>query len=443
MYETDYVECDGLSIAYRATGDGPPNILMVPGIFSHVELYHECPQYSDFVSQLANFSRVIEFDKRGQGLSDRISNVPTLEERANDIAAIIHKLNLQDCVLFGLSEGAAMSLLYAATHVAQVSKVITFGGYAKSCGAGDYDLMPSYRDRAAAIENALSNWGSGSNLDIFVPSLGASDAARKIFGKIQKSSCSPIAMRKYFDLNLKIDVREILPLVQQPTLVLHHSDDRQVPVVNGEFIADRVPNARFEDCGPGGHYFWGVDNGLVINKIRSFLLEDMKVTVSSERVLATCLFLDLVGSTEEAHSHGDRQWRAVLDRHDELAGDLVELFRGRLIKLTGDGLLATFDAPGRAIECALTLRKKLLDQSLVSRAGLHSGEVEMRGGDISGLAVHVASRIEGRAAPNQILVSQTVTDLTIGNSAFQFRDAGAFALKGFEKKWNLFEVIAS
>lgn len=443
MYETDYVECDGLSVAYRTTGRGPLNILMVPGIFSHVELYHEFPQYSDFVSRLAEFAKVIEFDKRGQGLSDRIADAPTLEERANDIAALIRTLDLKDCVLFGLSEGAAMSLLYAATHVSQISKVITFGGYAKSCGSEDYDLMPSYQERAAAVENALANWGSGSSLEIFVPSLGASEAAKNMFGRIQKSSCSPTAMRKYFELNLQIDVRGILSLVQQPTLVLHHSDDRQVPMSNSEFIADHLCNARFEDCGPGGHYFWGEDNGLVVDKIRSFLLEDMQVAIDTDRVLATCMFFDLVGSTEKAQAYGDRQWRAVLDRHDQIAKDVIELFRGCLVKLTGDGFLATFDAPGRAIECAITLRNRFVNHGLNVRAGLHTGEVEMRGGDIGGLAVHAASRIEGCCARNQILVSRTVADLTIGNTAFRLEPSGAFTLRGVEGDWNLFEVASN
>jgi class 3 adenylate cyclase/pimeloyl-ACP methyl ester carboxylesterase len=441
MGEIGYVECDGLSIAYRTTGDGPIDIVMVPGIFSHLELFHDFPQYTDFVNQLSEFARVIEFDKRGQGLSDRLTHAPTLEDRANDITALIENLNLKNCVLFGLSEGAAMALLYAAMHTDAVSKIITFGGYAKSCGAPDYPYMAPKPERSAAMEQALEQWGSGSSLGIFVPSLANVSAAQKLFGKIQRACCSPVAMRKYFELNLDIDVRFVLPSVQQPALVMHHSNDRQVPIENGAFLAEHLPNANFVDCGAGGHYFWGENNNAVVSQIRSFLTEGIAAPVKAERVLAAVLFTDIAGSTEKLRKQGDRAWRSVLDKHDELTRELVEMYRGRLVKLTGDGVLATFEGPGRAVECAAQMRKKLSHLGIEMRAGLHIGEIELRGDDVGGLAVHVASRIEGCCKANQILVSRTVADLTIGTNAFALKNAGNFELKGIEGTWELCEAI--
>lgn len=440
MSVTGYVDCDGLSIAYRVTGNGPLNILMVPGIFSQLDLQHDFPQYSDFINQLSAFARVVEFDKRGQGLSDRLSTVPTLEHRANDITTLIHELRLDDCVLFGLSEGASMSLLYAATHAGQISKVVTFGGYAKSCGDEDYPFMPSKSRRRAGMEQALAQWGSGSNLGIFVPALGEVEAAKRQFGKLQRACCSPAAMRKYFEMNLGIDIRFVLPSVQQPTLVLHHSDDRQVPIENARYLVEHLPNGTFADCGPGGHYFWGEDNSAVVSRIRAFLTEDVTVPIREERVLATVLFTDIANSTEILGAKGDVAWRSLLDRHDDIARRLVEIYRGRLIKLTGDGLLAIFDGPGRAVECAARLRDSLNRLGLGLRAGLHTGEVELRGDDIGGLAVHAAARIEGCCRTDQILVSRTVADLTIGTSAFTLNPAGAFQLKGIEGDWALFDV---
>ncbi|MBO9408480.1 adenylate/guanylate cyclase domain-containing protein [Shimia sp. R9_1] len=440
MSESGYVECDGLSIAYRSSGSGPLAILMVPGIFSHCELYHDFPQYSDFIARLTEFARVVEFDKRGQGFSDRLSAAPTLEERANDISALITALNLDDCVLFGLSEGAAMALLYAATHPSDISKVITFGAYAKACGSADYPHMPPADVRRAAIEHTLARWGTGETLGIFVPELAHSPAAQQLFGKIQRASCPPAAMRQYFDLNLQIDIRAILGLVQHPTLVLHHSTDQQVPIENSTYIAKQVPNARFEDCGPGGHFFWGNDNARIVATIRSFLMDRPMHQLDTQRVLATPLFADIVHSTEAAKAAGDHKWHVLLQKMEAQAAACIDLFGGRLIKFTGDGLLALFDAPGRAVDCALNLRKTLRALGLQSRIGLHTGEIELRGADIGGLAVHAAARIEALCQPGQILVSRTVTELTIGKTSLAFDPIGTHQLKGFDTPWPIFEV---
>lgn len=442
MGESGYVECDGLSIAYRRSGSGPLSILMVPGIFSHCELYHDFPQYSDFIARLTEFAQVVEFDKRGQGFSDRLSAAPTLEERIRDISALIAALNLRDCVLFGLSEGAAMALLYAATHPSDISKIITFGAYAKACGSADYPHMPTAAVRRAGIEHILARWGTGETLGVFVPDLAQSTAAQKLFGKIQRASCPPAAMRRYFDLNLQIDIRAILGLVQHPTLVLHHSTDQQVPIENSAYIAQRAPNAQLEDCGPGGHFFWGNDNARIVATIRSFLMDRPGHQLDTQRVLATPLFADIVHSTEAAKDAGDHQWKVLMQKMEAQAAACIDLFGGRLIKFTGDGVLALFDAPGRAVDCALELRKTLSALGLQTRIGLHTGEIELHGADIGGLAVHAAARIEALCQPGQILVSRTVTELTIGKASLTFDPAGTHHLKGFDTPWPLFEVTS-
>lgn len=440
MPDTLYADCDGLSIAYQVMGDGPIDVILVPGIFSHVEQYHEFPQYTDFLRQLSTFSRVIAFDKRGQGLSDRIEGVATFEQRTDDLLAVMEATRSERAAVFGLSEGAAMALLFAASHPQKVSHVITFGGYAKSCSAPDYPYMPSKEDRRAKIGRWIEDWGKGDTLDIFVPALADSDAAKRLFGKLQRASCAPSAMRKYFDMNLSIDVREMLPLVQAPTLVMHHRDDRQVPFACSEDLRSRLPNAKLVDCGEGGHYFWGANNDRVVSEIRQFLVGDTFASYSTERVLATVLFLDIVNSSQKLNDMGDAAWQEIMERHDNEAADLIELYRGSFIKSTGDGLLATFDGPGRAVQCACALVRRLAQLGIEARAGLHTGEIELRGEDISGSAVHVAARIEENSSAGEVLVSRTVVDLTIGNSFIECEPRGEFSLKGIPGRWPLYKA---
>lgn len=441
MSKMGYVDCDGLSIAYRVTGNGPLDLIMVPGIYSHTELFHDFPQYADFIARLSEHMRVIEFDKRGQGLSDRVSDAPDFEERARDILAIVNELRIKHCVLFGLSEGAAMALLFAATYPNMVSQVITFGGYAKSCASDTYPHMPPREQRLIGIEKAIEEWGSGSNLGIFVPELADVDAARRLFGKIQRSSCSPSAMRKYFEMNLEIDIRAVLHSVHQPVLVMYHEGDPQVPTENSEYLASELPNANLVSCGPGGHYFWGQDNTRVVSEIENFLSEGATTPPVHERFLATVLFTDIVQSTDQLRTLGDRTWQATIDRHNSIAEELVGLYGGTIIKHTGDGILSTFDGPGRAVQCALALRGRLDELGLKVRAGVHTGEIQVMGKDVSGIAVNVASRIQDRAQPNQVLVSRTVRDLTIGNRSFALEDSGEHQLKGLDGTWALLEAI--
>ena len=441
MLETMYADCDGLSIAYQVMGEGPIDIIMAPGLFSHVELYHEFPQYTEFFRKLSTFARVIAFDKRGQGLSDRIAGTPTFEERTDDLLAVMNAAGSERAVIFGISEGGAMALLFAATHPDKVSHVITFGAYAKSCAGTDYPHMPSHEERRKKIAAWIENWGKGYPLGVMVPQLAESKAARRLFGRIERASSSPSAMGRYFDMNLAIDVREILPAVRVPTLVMHHEDDGQVPFSNSEYLAATVPGAQLVNCGSGGHYFWSADIDSVIAELRAFLSGTRAKPQGAERVLATVLFTDIVESSRAMSDLGDAAWQTVLDRHDEEAADLIELHRGRFVKSTGDGLLATFDGPGRAVQCACTFTHKAVNMGIRIRAGLHTGEIEIRGSDIGGAAVHAAARIEETAAPGEVVVSRTVADLMVGNDAVRFEALGNHELKGLPGEWPLFRAV--
>ena len=440
MPDTMYADCDGLSIAYQVMGDGPLDIIMIPGIFSHVELYHEFPEYSDFFRKLSSFARVIAFDKRGQGLSDRIEGVPTFDQRADDLRAVMDATGSTRAALFGLSEGAAMALLFAASHPSNVSHVITFGGYVKACASDDYPYMPSREERLKKTDAIIAEWGKGSALGIFVPALGDNEAARKLWGRVERGSCSPSAMRRYFKMNLDIDVRDILPFVRVPTLVMHHENDRQVPFACSEHIAANVPNAKLVNCGFGGHYYWSANVDRTVSEIRQFLQGTQALQNLAERELATVLFTDIVDSSRVLNEVGDAKWRTILEKHDTEAADLVQLHRGRMIKSTGDGILATFDRPGRAVQCACAFTQRMMQLDVPIRAGLHTGEIEIMADDISGAAVHATARIEAAAGPGEVYVSRTVVDLMAGSEGVDFHPLGEHDLKGIPGKWPLFRA---
>jgi class 3 adenylate cyclase len=300
--------------------------------------------------------------------------------------------------------------------------------------------MPSREDRIERINAQIDEWGKGSSLAVFVPALGDSDAAKRLFGKVERGSCTPSAMRKYFEMNLDIDVRDVLPSVHVPTLVLHHENDRQVPIACSEHIAANVPNAKLVNLRKGGHYYWSANIDRTISEIERFLVGAVPVSQDIERELATVLFTDVVNSSALLTDLGDAKWRSIIERHNKEAKDLIELHRGRLIKFTGDGLLATFDGPGRAVRCACAFVRRAEGLGLSIRAGLHTGEIEIMDNDIGGAAVHAAARIEETAAPSEVLVSRTVVDLMAGSDGVTFTDFGECELKGIAGQWRLFHT---
>jgi pimeloyl-ACP methyl ester carboxylesterase/class 3 adenylate cyclase len=434
--ETRYALSGEVNIAYQTIGDGPIDIIMVPGLVSHVEFMHELPGYSGFLRRLSKFARVVTFDKRGQGLSDRISGAPSLEQRMDDVRAIMDEMDSRRAILLGFSEGCPMSILFAATYPERVSHLVLFGGFASAA-----DLRPPglTRDNVEARAKGLMKiWGNGDVMKTVVPSQAADKDAVATMAKLERLSSSPGALRTIWLLNGQIDVTSILPTVQVPTLVVHRRTDARVPVALGSKLAALIPGAKYIEYPDGDHAFWTGDSEALIGDIEEFVTGQRdNGVVELERVLATVLFTDIVDSTRKAAEMGDQRWRVLLDNHDCLAHQIIDKHRGALVKSTGDGVLATFDGPGRAIRCALSLSAAAEQIGLPLRAGLHTGEIELRGQDIGGIAVHAAARVMAQSQSSEVLVSRVVTDLVAG-AGLKFSERGSYELKGLPGRWDLF-----
>jgi len=430
--ETRYALSGDVNLAYQVMGDGPVDIILVPGFISHIEFRHELPGHTAFLRRLSSFARVVTFDKRGQGLSDRVSDAPSLEQRMDDVRAIMDAIGSQRATLFGHSEGCAMSVLFAATYPERVSRLILFGGYVTR---RDVNI-------AEVVEQRMKFWGTGAMLKRVAPSLAADPAAVAQFAKFERLSASPGAVKSFTMLNSQIDLSSILPAVRVPTLVLHNQGDVQVPVEHGRELAACIPDAKMIEYPGVDHIFTTGDVEAVLGDIEEFVTGHRESSSSDfERVLATVLFTDIVDSTRSAATMGDQAWRRMLDSHDQLAIQTVEKHRGILVKSTGDGILATFDGPGRAVRCALAFGTASKQIGLPLRAGLHTGEIEIRGRDIGGIAVHAAARVMAQSQPSEVLVSRVVTDLVAG-AGLKFAERGSHELKGLPGRWDLFAASA-
>jgi pimeloyl-ACP methyl ester carboxylesterase len=430
--ETHYALSGDVSIAYQVMGDGPIDIILVPALSSHIEFLHELPGYTGFLRRVSSFARVVTFDKRGQGLSDRMAGAPSLEQRMDDVRAIMDAIGSRRAVLFGFSEGCPMSVLFAATYPERVSHLILFGGFASAA-----DRMPEgvWQTR---VEQILKNWGTGEMIKTLAPSQASNPEAVTQYAKFERLSSSPGALRTIMYLNRKIDVTSILPTLQVPTIVLHSRTDAQVSVALGRKLAESIPGAKYVEYPVGDHYGWLGDTDALHGDIEEFVTGHRKsVSAELERVLATVLFTDIVDSTRSAAEIGDQRWRRLLDSHDQLAQQMVSKHRGNLVRSTGDGILATFDGPGRAVRCALALGSATQQIGLSLRAGLHTGEIEIRGKDIGGIAVHAAARVMAQSGSNEVLVSRVVTDLVAG-AGLKFAERGSHELKGLPGRWDLF-----
>lgn len=432
LSETRYAQSGDVSIAYQVAGNGPVDIIVVPGLFSHIEYQQELPGYAAFFRRLASYARVVIFDKRGQGLSDRIEGAPSLEQRMDDVRAVMDTVGSRRAVLIGLSEGCAMSILFAATYPERVSHLILAGGFSRAADRVPDDVWEQ------RVEQIVGNWGTGAMHRNIAPSLATGADALAWFGKFERLSCSPGALRTILRLNRQIDVTAILQSLQVPTLVVHARTDMQVPVALGRKLAAGIPGARFLELPDGDHYPWVGDTEGLHGDIEEFITgQRASATGDLERVLATVLFTDIVDSTRNAVAVGDQRWRRLLDEHDQLARQIVNKHRGNLVKSTGDGILATFDGPGRAVRCAVSFSSAAQQIGLPLRAGLHTGEIEMRGNDIGGIAVHAAARVMAQSASNEVLVSRVVTDLVAG-AGLKFAERGSHELKGLPGRWDLF-----
>ncbi len=428
--DTRYAKSGDLNIAYQVVGDGPRDLIYVPGWISNVELNWEEPALAHVLERLASFSRLILFDKRGTGLSDPVpqDRLPTLEERMDDVRAVLDAVDSRQTAVFGFSEGGLMSVLFAATYPERTTALVLFGVFAKRIWSPDYPWAPRPDDREREIAELERNWSERMDVDQLVPS--EDDAFKTRLATYFRRSASPGAAAALMRMNTQLDVRDVLPAIQAPTLVLHRTDDQDASVEEGRWIAARIPGATFVELPGDAHTLWAGNTDEVVDEIEEFLT-GVRRGPEPDRVLATVLFTDIAGSTEQATKLGDRRWRELLERHHDLVREQLGRFHGREVDTAGDGFLATFDGPARAIRCG--------SAGLEIRAGVHTGECELFGDKVAGLAVHTGARVASLAGPGEVLVSATVKDLVAG-SGIEFEDRGTQELKGVPGKWRLYAV---
>jgi class 3 adenylate cyclase len=439
--ETKYARSGEIHIAYQVFGEGDVDLVLVPGFVTHVELLWEHEPTARFLEGLATFARVINFDRRGSGLSDPVADAPTLEQRMDDVRAVMDAAGSERAALVGISEGVPMSILFAATYPERVQALVCSGGMARSTYAKDYPWgTPALALVESAVELVLPNWGNGSMIEVSSPSQADNPESRAFYGRLERSTASPGMLTALSQMFLDLDVREVVPSVHAPALILHRSRDRLVNVRHGRWLAEHMPNARMIEFEGDDHTFWYQGAEEWLGEVQEFLTGTRAVAVA-DRVLATVLFTDIVDSTRTAANLGDQRWREVLERHQGAVREALGRFGGREVKSTGDGFLATFDGPARAIHCARAILQSSEPLGIGVRAGLHTGECEVMGEDIGGIAVHIAARVSAHAGAGELVVSRTVRDLVAG-SGIEFSDRGAHALKGVPDSWQLFAVSA-
>ncbi|MFL5909488.1 MAG: adenylate/guanylate cyclase domain-containing protein [Gaiellaceae bacterium] len=427
-------------MAYQVFGEGDLDVVLVTGFVSHVELIWEHEPAARLLEGLASFARVITFDRRGSGLSDPVSQPPTLEERMDDVRAVMDAAGSERAALVGLSEGVPMSILFAATYPHRVQALVCSGGMARSTAADDYPwAAPVEALIESGIEMVAPYWGEGTMVEVVAPSRADDPATRSFFARMERATASPGTLASMVQMFLDIDVREIVPSVHVPALVLHRRHDRLVNVRNGRWLAEHLPDARLVELPGDDHSMLYESPELAFAEMREFLT-GTRSAPEPERVLATVLFTDIVDSTRTAAELGDQRWRGMLEGHQRAVRDELRRHDGREVKSTGDGFLATFDGPARAIRCARAIVGSTDPLGVRVRAGLHTGECEAMGDDIGGIAVHIAARVSALAGPGEVLVSRTVKDLVAG-SGIEFSDRGEHTLKGVPDTWRLHAVV--
>jgi pimeloyl-ACP methyl ester carboxylesterase len=442
--QTEFAKSGDVSIAYQVVGDGPIDLVLVLGFSTHLELQWEAPPFAHFCERLASFSRLIVFDKRGTGLSDPVTEVPTLEERIDDVRAVMDGVGSERAALFGVSEGGPMSVLFAASHPERANALVLHGAMGRTTEAPDYPwAAPAEALREATDEFIAPFWGQDAEgmIDLFAPSFAGDPEALELTARMERNAASPAMVQQIFEMFLDIDVRAILPTINVPTLVLHRRGDRVVNWRAGQELASQIPGARYAELPGIDHLPWAGDSEAVVGEVEEFLTGARSVP-EPDRVLATVMFTDIVGSTERAAELGDARWRELLSSHEAMVRRELARFRGREVKTLGDGHLATFDGPARAVRCGEAIAAAAGDLDLEVRIGLHTGEVELMNGDVGGIAVHIAARIGSAAGAGEVLVSSTVKDLVAG-SGLDFDDRGTKELKGVPGEWHLFAAAGS
>jgi pimeloyl-ACP methyl ester carboxylesterase len=438
--ETRYAVSEGVNIAYQVVGDGPFDLVYVPGWVSNVEVMWEEPRMAAFLERLASFARLIVFDKRGTGLSDPVpdAELPGLERRMDDVRAVMDAAGSERAALLGHSEGGNMCILFSATFPARTSALVLVGCYAKRIRSDEYPWAPDPVEREREIEETERTWGRVDLTPTLAPSQAGDQAFRDWFSRYLRLSASPRAAAAVLRMNSQIDTRDVLPAVRVPSLLIYRTGDADVQVDEGRWIASRIPDARFVELPGADHLMWAGDADAILDEIETFLT-GVRRGPTPDRVLTTVLFTDIAGSTERAAAMGDHDWAGLVERHHVAIRRELDRFQGREVDTAGDGFLARFDGPARAVRCAIGASAAVRDLGLEIRAGVHTGEVELAGDTIRGVAVHIGARIAGLAAPGQVLVSRTVKDLVAG-SGLVFEDHGEHELKGVPDPWHLYAV---
>jgi len=438
--ETRYAKSGDVNIAYQVIGNGPPDLILVPGCVSNIEVFWDEPAVARFLRRLASFSRLILFDKRGTGLSDRLGDLPDLETRMDDVRAVMDAIGSERAALCGYSEGGVMCALFAATYPVRTTALIAIGSYARRKPAPDYPWGRTDKQQQDFLDEIQKDWGGPVGLDERAPSVAGDDRVRQWWARFLRMSASPAAALALTRMNREIDVRHILPAIHVPTLVLHAVGDEVVEVHAGRYIAERIPGAKFVELPSKDHLPWGADADAILDEIEEFLT-GQRHGPELDRILATILFTDIVDSTDRAAELGDQRWRDLLESFYGVVRRELPRFRGVEVGTAGDGVLATFDGPARGVRCARSIANAVVPLGLRVRTGLHTGECEIIEDNVGGIAVHTAARVATLANPGEVLVSHTVRDLVAG-SGIRFESRGMHTLKGVPGKWPLFAAIA-
>lgn len=433
---TRYAKSGDVHVAYQVFGTGPIDLVLAPGFVSHIENYWDEPDLARWLLRLASFCRMIMFDKRGTGLSDRVSQLPAMDERMDDVRAVMDAVGVERAALLGISEGGPLTALFAATHPERCRALVLYGTFARFSSwiptDEEFDMFMEYIDH---------DWGSGASLSRFAPSRQGDAKFQEWWGRFERLGASPAAAIALMRMNRQIDVTDVLGSIRVPTLVIHRTDDVTVNVEGGRLLAERIPGARYVELPGSDHLPFVSDNaGEVADLIEEFLTGS-RTTAPPDRVLATVLFTDIVGATEKAAALGDRRWRELLGMHHAVVREQLGRFRGREVDTAGDGFLAAFDGPGRAVGCAQAVMREVRRLGLDIRAGVHTGECEVMDDKLSGIAVHIGARVAALARAGEVLVSGTVKDLVAG-SGITFEDRGLHVLRGVPGEWRVYAAAS-
>ena len=431
---TQYAKSGDVHIAYQVFGEGPLNVIFAPPAFCNVEHWWEYPDPTRWLLRLASYGRVVMFDKRGTGMSDPVADLPGLDQRMDDLRAVMEAAHMEEAALLGLSEGGPLTALFAATHPERCRALVLYGSFARFAS-----WLPTEEAFAQFLDYVDQGWGTGGSLPLFAPTRANDPIFQRWWGRFERLGASPATAKSLMRMNSQIDVSDIVSTIRVPTLVIHRTEDVLIKVEGGRYLARNIPGARYIELPGKDHLpFVGDNTDEIADAIEEFLTGS-RPPVTVDRVLATVLFTDIVGSTEKAAALGDHRWHDLLDNHHVTIGRNLTRFRGRQVKTTGDGVLATFDGPARGVRCACAISEEMRPLGIEVRAGLHTGECETMGDDVGGIAVHIGARVAALAGAGEVLVSSTVKDLVAG-SGLRFADRGTQSLKGVPGEWHLFAV---